>query len=118
MHERMEDPTPQLADGEYYSLMRLKEALKRVPMYKCSMQKLKVNWIGLKLSPPLILGMLEGRREEEQEQWKEIDRKVGFYGKLEQTTTEARDDRKVNKAINDEEIDSVSQRMSNTFSRG
>ena len=45
--------------------MRMKEALKRVPMYKRSMQRLKVNWIGLKLSPPLLLGMLEGRREEE-----------------------------------------------------
>ena len=35
-------------------------------MYKRSMQRLKVNWIGLKLSPPLLLGMLEGRREEEE----------------------------------------------------
>ena len=60
---------------EYHSPMRLREALKRVPMYKCSMQRLKVNWIGLKVSPPLILGMLEGRREEEEEeQWKYIDR--------------------------------------------
>jgi len=32
---------------EYHSPMRLKEALKRVPMYKHSMQRLKVNWIGL-----------------------------------------------------------------------
>jgi len=53
---------------EYHSPMRLKEALKRVPMYKCSMQRLKVNWIGLKLSPPLLLGMLEGKREEEEEE--------------------------------------------------
>ena len=28
---------------EYHSTMRLKEALKRVPLYKCSMQRLKVN---------------------------------------------------------------------------
>ena len=49
---------------EYHSPMRLKEALKRVPMYKHSMQRLKVNWIGLKLSPPLISGMLESKREE------------------------------------------------------
>ena len=53
---------------EYHSPMRLKEALKRKPMYKRSMQRLKVNWIGLKLSPPLLLGMLEGRREEEEEE--------------------------------------------------
>ena len=51
---------------EYHSPMRLKEALRRVPLYKCSMQRLKVNWIGLKLSPPLILGMLEGRKKEEE----------------------------------------------------
>ena len=59
---------------EYHSPMRLREALKIVPMYKHSMQRLKVNWIGLKLSPPLLLGMLEGRRkEEEKEQWKDIE---------------------------------------------
>ena len=69
---------------EYHSPMRMKEELRRVLMYKCSMQKLKVNWIGLKLSPPLILGMLEDRREEEEkEQWEDIDRKAGFYGEHE-----------------------------------
>jgi len=36
---------------EYHFPMRMKEALRRVLMYKCSMQRLKVNWIGLKLSP-------------------------------------------------------------------
>jgi len=45
---------------EYHSPQRLIEALNRTPMYKQSMQRLKVNWIGLKLSPPLPLGMLEG----------------------------------------------------------
>jgi len=47
---------------EYHSPMRMKEALSRVPMYKHSMQRLKVNWIGLELGPPL----LRGRREEEE----------------------------------------------------
>ncbi len=61
-----------------------------MPMYKHSMQRLKINCIGLKLSPPLILGMLEGKREEEEkEQWKEIDRKEGFYGEKNKTTLEA-----------------------------
>ena len=51
-----------------------------MPMYKQSMQRLKVNWIGLKLSPPLLLGMLEGRKEEEEKrQWEEEERKAGFY---------------------------------------
>jgi len=51
---------------EYHSPMRMKEALRRVPMYKHSMQRLQVNWIGLKLSPPLLLGMLESRTKEEE----------------------------------------------------
>jgi len=64
---------------EYHSPMRLKETVKIVPMYKHSMQRQNVNYIGLKLSPPLPLGMLEGRREEEEEEkWKEIDRKARF----------------------------------------
>ena len=91
---------------EYHSPMRLKEALKRVPMYKRSMQRLKVNWIGLKLSPPLLLGMLEGRREEEEEeQWRVIDRKARFYGEHGQTTAEAWDAREATRAIKDEEMD-------------
>jgi len=51
---------------EYHSSQRLREALNMTPIYKQSMQRLKVNWIGLKLSPPLLLGMLEGRKEEEE----------------------------------------------------
>ena len=77
-----------------------------MPMYKCSMQRLKVKWISLKLSPPLLLGMLEGRREEEEEeQWEEIERKEGFYDKEEETTSKAWDTREAIRAIKDEEID-------------
>lgn len=50
---------------EYHFPTRMKEALRRVPLYNHSMKSLKVNWIGLKLSPPLLLGLLEGRKEEE-----------------------------------------------------
>ena len=75
-------------------------------MYKHSMQRLQVNWIGVKLSPPLLLCMLEGRtEEEEQRQWEEIDRKVGFYDKEEETTSEAWDAREATRAIKDEEMD-------------
>ena len=49
---------------EYHSTQRMREALSRTPIYKKSIKRLKVNWIGLRLSPPLILGMLEGRKEE------------------------------------------------------
>ena len=65
---------------EYHSPQRLREVLNMTPMYKQSMQRLKVNWIGLKLSPPLLLGMLEGRKEEEEKrQWEEVENEAGFY---------------------------------------
>jgi len=51
---------------EYQSPTRMKEALRRVPLYKHSMQSLRVNRIGLKLSPPLLLGLLEGAKEKEE----------------------------------------------------
>jgi len=92
--------------SEYHSPMRMKEALRRVPMYKHSMQRLHVNWIGLKLSPPQLLGMLEGRKKEEKKrQWEEIDRKIGFYDKEEKTTSKAWDTREATRAIKDEETD-------------
>lgn len=51
---------------EYHSHDRMREALNITPMYKKALQILKVNWIGLRLNPPFILGMLEGRKEEEE----------------------------------------------------
>ena len=61
-------------------------------MYKQSMQRLKVNWIGLKLSPPLLLGMLEGiKEEEERKQWEEIEKHARFYPQEETPSTEAWD---------------------------
>jgi len=52
---------------EYHSQTRMKEALKRVPLYKHSIQNLKFDWIDLKLSPPLLQGLLEGKKEEEEQ---------------------------------------------------
>jgi len=49
---------------EYHSPNRMREALRRVPLYKHSMQSLKANWIDLKFIPPLLLGLLEGVKEE------------------------------------------------------
>jgi len=51
---------------EYHSPTRMREALARVSLYKQSMQNLQANWISLKLSPPLLLGLLEGVKEEEE----------------------------------------------------
>ena len=70
------------------------------------MQRLKVNWIGLKLSPPLLLGMLEGRKEEEEKrQWEEVERKAGFYEQEEETKTKAWDVREATRAMKDMDID-------------
>lgn len=88
---------------EYHSPNRLREALKRVPLYKHSMQSLKVHWIDLKLSPPLILGLLEGiEEEEEKEQREKLDAKVGFHDREEDLISEPWKDIKV---IKDEEMD-------------
>ena len=91
---------------EYHSPQRLREALNKTPMYKQSIQQLKVNWIGLKLSPPLLLGMLEGRKEEqEKRQQEEVERKVGFYEQEEKTTAEAWDVREATRAMKYIDID-------------
>jgi len=91
---------------EYHSPQRLREALNRTPMYKKSMIRLKVNWIGLKLNPPLLLKMLEGRtKEEEKRQWEEVERKASFYKQEEETTTEEWDVREATRAMKDMDID-------------
>jgi len=77
-----------------------------VPLYKKAMQNLQASWIGLKLSPPLLLGLLEGRTEEEErKQWEEVERKVGLHDSEEDTTSKAWDVRVEIKAIKDEELD-------------
>lgn len=53
---------------EYHSPHRMIEALRRVPLCNNSMQSLKVHWIGLRVSPPLLLGLLEGTKEEKEKQ--------------------------------------------------
>lgn len=91
---------------EYHSQNKMREAMRRVPLYKHLMQNLKANWIGLKISPPLLLGLLEGvKEEEEQKQWEEVDRKVGFHDREEDITSETWDVRESVRAIKDEELD-------------
>ena len=80
----------------------------RVPLYKHSMQNLKANWISLKFSAPLLLGLLEGVKEEEEEkQWEDMDQKVGFHDKEEDITLQAWDVREFVRAIKDEELDQL-----------
>jgi len=84
----------------------MREALARVPLYKKAMQNLQASWIGFKLSPPMLLGLLEGRTEEEEhKQWEEVERKARFHDNEEDTTSEAWDVRVAIKAMKDEELD-------------
>ena len=54
------------------------------------MQTLQGSRIGLKYSPPLLLGLLEGvKEEEEHRQWEEVERKARFHDKEEDITSEA-----------------------------
>lgn len=91
---------------EYHSPTKMRESLVRVPRYKQSIQNLKENLIGLKFSHPLLLELMEGvKEEEEQKQWEEVERKVGFHDREEDITSEAWDVREAVKAIKDEELD-------------
>ena len=91
---------------EYHTPTQMREALVRVPLYKKSMKNLQASWIGLKLSPPLLLGLMEGSTEKnEHEQWEEVERQAGFHVSEEDTTAEAWDVRVAVKAMKDEELD-------------
>ena len=84
----------------------MREALVRVPLYKKSMQNFQASWIGLKLSPPLLLGLMEGSTEKAgHEQWEEVERQDGFHISGGDTTAEAWDVRVAVKAMKDEELD-------------
>ena len=77
-----------------------------MPLYKKSMQNLQASLIGLKLSPPLLLGLLEGGTEEEEhKKWEEVERKAGFHDSEEDTTSKAWDVRAAIKKIKDQELD-------------
>ena len=77
-----------------------------MPLYKRSIQNLQASWIGLKLSPPLLLGLVEGITEkEEHKQWEEIEKKVGFHDSKEDTASEAWHVRIAVRAMKDEDLD-------------
>jgi len=61
---------------------------------------MKIRWIGLKLSPPLLLGLQEGGDEAgEQGEWTKIERNVGFYPQEGTLSKEPWDVRKAIKAM-------------------
>lgn len=91
---------------EYHSLERMRDAIEMTPLYKNAMQRLKINWIGLKLILPLLLGMLKGRKEEEEiKKWEEIEKYAGFYPQEETPSSEAQDVREATRAMKYMDID-------------
>ena len=61
-----------LRNMEYHTSEILRGALEKTPLYKRAMQTRKIQWIGLKLSPPLLLGLSDGNEQDEQNrEWEE-----------------------------------------------
>ena len=78
----------------------------RVALSKKSVQSFQANWIGLKLSPPLLLGLTEGNsKENDRQQWAEVDRTTGFHTRREDTTAEPWDASGAVRAMKDEDLD-------------
>lgn len=91
---------------EYHSPERSRNALERIPLYKRVMQILKVKWIGLKLSPPLLLDLKEGRNEEEErKQWKNIRKDEKLYPQEGTQSAEPWDVREATRAMKYMDID-------------
>ena len=56
-HRRWKILPHSLKNREYHTPKILRGALEREPLYKRAMQAKKIQWLGLKLSPPLLLGL-------------------------------------------------------------
>ena len=54
-----------LRNMDYHTLEILRGALERAPLYKRAMQAKKLQWISLKLNPPLLLGLSDGKHQDE-----------------------------------------------------
>ena len=65
---------------EYHTPEILRDALKMTPLYNRVMQRMKIQWLGLKLSPPLLLGLGEGKYQaKEKKEWEEAENNARFY---------------------------------------
>lgn len=102
------------------TLLRDEECIGQNIYVQMAMQRLKINSIGLKLSLHLLLGLQEGRKEEEaRKQWEDIEKNVGFYAQEDTPYKEAWDVKEATRAMKDMDIDDqVAQRMRKKFTRG
>ena len=63
-----------LRNLEYHTPDILRVSLEREPLYNRVMQTMKIKWLGLKLSPSLLLGMGVGKYQaKEDKEWEEAD---------------------------------------------
>ena len=60
-HRRWNGLPISLRNMVYHTLEGLRASLERAPFYKKAMQTMKIKWLGLNLSLPLMLGICEGK---------------------------------------------------------
>ena len=54
--------------------------MERAPLYKRAMQAKKIRWLGLKLNPPLLLGLTNEEDTNAQDrEWENSQNNDGFY---------------------------------------
>ena len=54
--------------------------MERAPLYKRAMQAKKIRWLGLKLNPPLLLGLTDEEDTDAQDrEWENAKKNDGFY---------------------------------------
>ena len=69
-----------LKNREYHTPERLRGALEREPLYKRAMQAKNIQWLGLKLNPPLLLGLNDENDTDAQDrEWENAENNNGFY---------------------------------------
>ena len=84
-HRRWNNLSHKVKNREYHTPEILMGALEREPSYKRAMQTKKIQWLGVKLSPPLLLGLNDEKDTDAQDrEWKNAEKNNGFYplGKL------------------------------------
>ena len=76
----MKQPPSQPQEQGCHTLERLRGALERAPLYKRAMQAKKIQWLGLKLNSPLLLGMNDEKDIDAQDrEWENVENNNGFY---------------------------------------
>ena len=54
--------------------------MERAPLYKRAMQAKKIQWLGINLCPPLLLGLNdENETYAKDREWENVEKNNGFY---------------------------------------